>query len=203
MVASLWSRTRCPLPAVQWHMKQLWIMLTNQVMISGKRHCCWLQSSNVIFGHQAQIKRSNCLLSPCQFTLTSPLSFHHRWKMTVRKSLPTWAQRRPPRWHPPAGVSLRPEPSASAGLQSYSESSFGSWWTPTPLVHCRQTHGQTGKRRSYNQLTPEAIVKKSLTTKWEVSESDVLPTELNSITAVSDIRLTMKSDAQPFNVAEI
>lgn len=49
-----------------------------------------------------------------------------------RSDLPRSARRRQPRWHPPAGVSPPPEPSVSAGLQSYPESSSGSWWTPTP-----------------------------------------------------------------------
>lgn len=186
-------------------MKQLWIMLTNQVMTSG----------NVFLATRPPNKAFKLSSVPrsCQFTLTSPLSSHYRWKLTVTKSLPTWAQRRPPRWHPPAGVWPRPEPSASAGLQSYSESSFCSWWTPTPSVRCHQTHGQTGKRRSYNQLTPEAIVKKSLTTKWDVSESKCAANRIKQsnkkaqqyYSSVSDILLTMKSDAQAviFNVAEI
>lgn len=48
------------------------------------------------------------------------------------------AQRRRPRWCLPAGVSAPLEPSASAGLQHYSESSSDSWRTPIPLMHWNQ-----------------------------------------------------------------
>lgn len=46
--------------------------------------------------------------------------------------LPRSARRRRPRWYPPAGGSSGQGPSAGAVPQNHSESSSGSWWTPTP-----------------------------------------------------------------------
>lgn len=102
-------------------------------------------------------RRPECICVPSLISL--PLYSSHaathfatagvgNW-LTVTKSLLRLAPRRPPRWHPPAGGSPRPGPCASAGPQSYPESSSGSWWIPIPSGHWQQRQEGTQTFSSY------------------------------------------------------
>lgn len=72
-----------------------------------------------------------------------------RW--TMLELLPRWAQRTPPIWHLLTAVWPRPMPSAFAGPQSYSVSSSGSWWTPTPSERCQHTRRFVNKLKTRGQ----------------------------------------------------